>query len=113
MGEDWLGRHRIQLKFNPAVLLVFGVYISLGRVPNEPVLVVVDTDKKLPSGRAISGRGRLVTKRKLEGKIFQIAPVGKYSPKEKEVALCEVVVLGAEVVPIMLTNQSVRISKGE
>lgn len=87
--------------------------MPLGNVLSESVLVVLDTDI---TRTVVSGRGRLVTNRKLEGKAFQIVPVGKYSPKEEEVALCEVVVEGAEIGPIILNNQAnktVRISKGE
>lgn len=66
------------------------VKISLGSVPIEPVSVVVDIDIKLPPTTAVSGRGKLITKR-------------KYRPEE-----------GAEIVPTMSTNRAnrtVRISK--
>lgn len=53
-----------------------------------------DTDIKLPSRKAVSGRGRLVTKRKFECKLFQITPVGKYRPEEEEVVYIETVVEG-------------------
>lgn len=95
---------KAQLKFSPVVLLVDSVDTPLGSVPNEPVLVVVDTDIKLPPRMAVSDRGRMVTKRKLENKIFQITRVGKWSPEEEELALCETVVEGAKLLPIMLTN---------
>lgn len=64
--EDWLGQHRAQLKFNPAVLLVDGVEITLESVPSEPVPIVVDTHIKIPCKTIESGRGRLVMKERLE-----------------------------------------------
>lgn len=70
-GEDCLCQYKAQLKFNRVVLLVDSVDTPLGSVPNEPVLVVVNIDIKLPSRMVVSDRGRLVTKRKLENKIFQ------------------------------------------
>lgn len=116
MGKDRLGQHRAHLKFDSAVLLVDGMTIPLGSVPIEPVSVVFDTDIKLPPRTVVSCRGRLVRKRKLEGKLFQMAPARKYSPEEEEVNFVEAVVEGVDIVPIKLiyhANKTLRISQAE
>lgn len=117
LGEDCLCQHKAQIKFNPAVLIVNGEQTPLGRAPDKPVSVVIDTDIKLPTRTAVSGSGRLVTKGKLGKGIFQITPVEKYSPEEEEkVALCEIVVDALFRVSIMfsnLANKTMKIMKGE
>lgn len=94
------------MEFNPTVLTVNGVKMPLESAPDRLALVVVDNDIKLPPRTAVSGGGRLVIKEEVRGGVIQLIPVEEYSHEKDKVALCETVVHVAEVVPIILANQT-------
>lgn len=98
LGEDWLHYHRSKIKFNPTILIVNGMDTLLGSSPDRSITVVAEDYIKLPPRTAVLDRSRLV--------------IGENA--KKEVALCETVVDAAEIMPIILANQSHRtIKKGE
>lgn len=60
LGEYWLRQHKAQIKFNLAVLTINDVETPLGSASDQPVLVVINTDIKLPPRTTVSSRGRIV-----------------------------------------------------
>lgn len=74
------------------------------------VSVVVD-DIKLPLKMAVSGRGRLVTRKRFGEGIYQITSVEEYSPEE--VALCEMVVENGRSSACYVVQSGYKIPKGE
>ena len=116
LGEDWLKECGAQLNFDPAVLTVGGVRVALGDSAGEPLPVILSEDVELPPRMAVSCVGRLGPSRKKRDKEYHIEPARGYKPEEEEVSLCEAVVKGSEVIPLILTNtanKTVKVQRGE
>ena len=53
---------------------------------------------------------------KLDGEIHRVAPIKKYDDSEEGIMLCESVVQGKEIIPVLIANTSnktARVQKGE
>ena len=115
LGEDWLKARKACLEFEPAKLILGEVEIPLGGQEKDKLIVVAKEDIQIPPRKAVSYEGRILNA-EVEGKIHRVAPIRKYEDSEEGITLCESVVQGREIIPVLIANTSsktVRIQKGE
>ena len=115
LGEDWLKARKACLEFEPAKLILGEVEVPLGEQEKDMLILVAKEDVQIPPRKMVSCEGRILNA-KLEGEIHQVAAIKKYDDSKEGITLCESVVQGKEIIPVLIANTSnktVRVPKGE
>ena len=115
LGEDWLKARKACLEFEPTKLILGKVEVPLGGQERDTLIVVAKEDVKIPPRKMVSCEGRIINA-KLEGEIHRVAPIKEYNDSKEGITLCESVVQGKEIIPVLIANTSsktVRVQKGK
>ena len=116
LGSDWLKQHKARIRFNPATLTLDGEEILLGENNYEQLPMVAQADIKLLPRTNVSGEGKIMVEGALNSGLYQVIPTDGYDNNEGEVTVCNSLVKGSRIVPLLLTNsanKTIRIKRGE